>query len=63
MGEIARQYWSAERILLVRVKPAAGENCAQRNEVIDVRRPVLTDETGIWIADYARLRFHATRAR
>jgi hypothetical protein len=33
-----------------------------RSEVIDLLRPVLMDETGTWIADYVRLRFHATRA-
>jgi trans-aconitate methyltransferase len=29
-------------------------------EVADLLRPVLVDETGTWIADYVRLRFHAT---
>jgi SAM-dependent methyltransferase len=31
-----------------------------RAEVADLLRPVLTDETGTWIADYVRLRFRAT---
>jgi trans-aconitate methyltransferase len=33
-----------------------------RAEVADLLRPVLMDESGTWIADYVRLRFHATRA-
>jgi trans-aconitate methyltransferase len=33
-----------------------------RAEVADLLRPVLTDETGTWIADYVRLRFRAIRA-
>ncbi|HVC57481.1 MAG TPA: class I SAM-dependent methyltransferase [Stellaceae bacterium] len=32
---------------------------AARNEMIDLLRPVLVDETGTWIADYVRLRFRA----
>jgi len=32
-----------------------------RAEVAELLRPVLIDETGTWIADYVRLRFHATR--
>lgn len=32
-----------------------------RAEVADLLRPVLMDETGVWIADYVRLRFRATR--
>jgi trans-aconitate methyltransferase len=31
-------------------------------EVAELLRPVLTDETGTWIADYVRLRFRATLA-
>jgi hypothetical protein len=31
-----------------------------RAEVAELLRPVLMDETGTWIADYVRLRFHAT---
>lgn len=30
-----------------------------RDEIVDLLRPVLMDETGIWIADYVRLRFRA----
>jgi trans-aconitate methyltransferase len=32
---------------------------AARAEIVDLLRPVLMDETGIWIADYVRLRFRA----
>ena len=32
---------------------------AARDEIVDLLRPVLMDETGIWIADYVRLRFRA----
>jgi SAM-dependent methyltransferase len=31
-------------------------------EIVELLRPVLIDETGTWIADYVRLRFHACRA-
>ncbi|HTV89150.1 MAG TPA: methyltransferase domain-containing protein [Stellaceae bacterium] len=40
---------------------AAADRTAARNEVIGLLRPVLTDETGAWIADYVRLRFRAVR--
>ena len=30
-----------------------------KQEVSDLLEPVLRDETGLWIADYVRLRFHA----
>ncbi len=33
-----------------------------RTEVVDLLRPILMDETGLWIADYVRLRFRARRA-
>jgi SAM-dependent methyltransferase len=33
-----------------------------RTEVADLLRPVLTDETETWIADYVRLRFRAIRS-
>jgi trans-aconitate methyltransferase len=33
-----------------------------RSEVVDLLRPILMDETGTWIADYVRLRFHAHRS-
>ncbi len=39
--------------------PAADRSPA-RAEVAELLRPVLMDETGTWIADYVRLRFHAT---
>ncbi len=32
-----------------------------RSEIVDLLRPILMDETGMWIADYVRLRFRATR--
>jgi trans-aconitate methyltransferase len=32
-----------------------------RAEVAKLLRPILMDETGTWIADYVRLRFHAIR--
>lgn len=35
-------------------KPAA------KQEVVDLLEPILRDEAGLWIADYVRLRFHAT---
>ncbi len=31
------------------------------DEIVNLLRPVLMDETGTWIADYVRLRFRATR--
>jgi SAM-dependent methyltransferase len=37
------------------------ERVPARGEVADLLRPVLMDETGMWIADYVRLRFRATR--
>ena len=33
-----------------------------RSEVVDLLRPILMDETGTWIADYVRLRFHAHKS-
>ena len=30
-------------------------------DVVERLRPVLVDESGTWIADYVRLRFHAVR--
>jgi trans-aconitate methyltransferase len=35
------------------------ERAAARAEAVALLRPVLTDETGTWIADYVRLRFRA----
>ena len=31
-----------------------------KQEIIDLLQPILMDETGLWIADYVRLRFKAT---
>ena len=40
--------------------PLSGpDRVAARAEAIDLLRPILTDETGMWIADYVRLRFRA----
>jgi trans-aconitate methyltransferase len=36
------------------------DRSSARGEVADLLRPVLTDESGAWIADYVRLRFVAT---
>ena len=33
-----------------------------RAEIAELLRPILMDETGVWIADYVRLRFRAMRA-
>ncbi|MGH7030854.1 MAG: class I SAM-dependent methyltransferase [Stellaceae bacterium] len=38
------------------------DRLAARTEVADLLRPILMDETGLWIADYVRLRFRARRA-
>src|SRR5579864_254627 len=40
----------------------AGDRITARQEVIDLLRPILVDETGTWIADYVRLRFRAIAA-
>lgn len=37
------------------------ERLIARGEVVGLLRPVLTDETGTWVADYVRLRFRAIR--
>jgi trans-aconitate methyltransferase len=50
----------AEDFLGVLSEPDRG---VARNEVIDLLRPRLVDETGTWIADYVRLRFRAAAAR
>ena len=39
------------------------DQAAARSEVVELLRPVLTDEGGTWIADYVRLRFRAVRPR
>ena len=36
------------------------DRIAAKQEVSDLLEPILKDETGLWIADYVRLRFHAT---
>jgi SAM-dependent methyltransferase len=41
---------------------AEADRAAARAEVVELLRPVLTDETGTWIADYVRLRFRAVLA-
>jgi trans-aconitate methyltransferase len=38
---------------------APADRAAARQEVIDLLEPILKDETGLWIADYVRLRFKA----
>jgi SAM-dependent methyltransferase len=38
-----------------------GERAAARAEATALLQPVITDETGTWIADYVRLRFSAVR--
>jgi SAM-dependent methyltransferase len=35
------------------------DRAAARQEICDLLRPILMDETGLWIADYMRLRFRA----
>ncbi len=35
---------------------------AARREIVDLLEPILQDETGLWIADYVRLRFKAVLA-
>jgi trans-aconitate methyltransferase len=42
---------------------APDDRAAARQEIIDLLRPILRDETGLWIADYVRLRFKAVLAR
>jgi SAM-dependent methyltransferase len=37
------------------------DRAAARDEIVELCRPVLTDETGAWTADYVRLRFRARR--
>ena len=50
----------AEDFLGVLLEP---DRSAARDEIADLLRPVLVDETGTWIADYVRLRFRAVRPR
>jgi SAM-dependent methyltransferase len=39
----------------------AADRPTARAEIVDLLRPILVDETGMWIADYVRLRFRAFR--
>jgi SAM-dependent methyltransferase len=41
--------------------PAADRRAA-RTEIVELLRPILVDEAGMWIADYVRLRFRASRS-
>jgi SAM-dependent methyltransferase len=41
----------------------AADRPAARAEIVGLLRPVLVDETGMWIADYVRLRFRASRPK
>jgi SAM-dependent methyltransferase len=41
---------------------APDDRAAARQEVIDLLEPILRDETGLWVADYVRLRFRAVLA-
>jgi trans-aconitate methyltransferase len=38
---------------------APDDRAAAKQEIIDLLQPILRDETGLWIADYVRLRFRA----
>jgi trans-aconitate methyltransferase len=37
----------------------ANDRAAAKQEICDLLQPILRDETGLWIADYVRLRFRA----
>ncbi|HTW51017.1 MAG TPA: methyltransferase domain-containing protein [Stellaceae bacterium] len=39
---------------------APPDRAAAKQEIIDLLQPILRDETGLWIADYVRLRFRTT---
>lgn len=41
---------------------APDDRGAAKEEICDLLRPILMDETGLWIADYVRLRFKAVLA-
>jgi hypothetical protein len=68
MAQLARQRWLAKRYAEAsRFVPALGASVLEllarrRGEVADLLRPVLIDETGIWVVDYVPLRFLAVRA-
>jgi hypothetical protein len=36
-----------------------GDRATAKREVTDLLEPILRDETGLWVADYVRLRFKA----
>lgn len=38
---------------------APGDHATAKQEIIDLLQPILRDETGLWVADYVRLRFRA----
>ena len=38
---------------------APDDRTAAKQEIIDLLQPILRDETGLWVADYVRLRFRA----
>jgi len=38
------------------------DRATAKQEICDLLQPILMDETGLWIADYVRLRFRATLA-
>jgi trans-aconitate methyltransferase len=40
---------------------ATPDRLSARSEIANLLRPILTDESGAWIADYVRLRFRAIR--
>ena len=45
--------------LLEQHLPPPDDRRAARQEICDLLQPILRDETGLWIADYVRLRFRA----
>jgi len=38
---------------------SSNDRTAAKQEICDLLQPILMDETGLWIADYVRLRFRA----
>lgn len=38
---------------------APSDQATAKQEIIDLLQPILRDETGLWVADYVRLRFRA----
>jgi hypothetical protein len=41
---------------------APADRPVAKREIVDLLEPILKDETGLWIADYVRLRFKAVLA-